>query len=500
MFPMVLAELDRILKTNTLKHIGIKRAVPGFNISIPMLSSLFLIHQREKEITAAAEDPVERYSSETLMDDMMDVGVPAGVDFADTINRMHAESYIGIDENDFYHENRLGAVLVKLFTMIYPTMPGLTMVAYFNQTVDEIESGRKTFELAVEQANKQLQVEGIAVDLTKLKKNYVLGIKKIAMTPAADTSNEKTRDLLSNVIKEREARREKALKLMTKKMADSYYLPVLPLNEQMVKKQINEKFSTNLEVSEIILGDVAMALNILKVANSKSSKKTVGTISHAIMLLGHEELKEVVNRFVSLETIENQAHRQELENNYFSAFMGYRIAVNYLTNSDLKDFEEISICAMIHNFGQIMVLYYYPEAYFEIKGLMEEKQINKRKAARQVIGTTYDNIGVHFARLWGFPFRMIESLQTCYFNRVGKTRDNVLANFPFCATELCAFAGGALDKRQTLRLRELINSLNMFSRQISTLIDQSWSDTVDFSTDHKINLKKKVLSKIAATG
>lgn len=497
---MIRDRLDKVLADSTLKHMGIKKQVPGFNIGIPLLSSVFLIHEREKEISASKANCIERYNSESLMDDLIDIGVSIDINYALIIEQIQNENYICIDENDWYYEKRLGVILIKLFSLIYPTMPGLNMIAYFNQTAEEIESGRKPLELAIEQVNKQLQVEGIALNLSQLNKTYLLGIKKIVLTPSKQTLPQKRKHQLAHVVEDREKKRAEALETISKQMAVRPYLPVLPLNEELVKNQINQKFSTNLDISAIILSDVAMVLNILKAVNLKSSKKKLGSISHAIMLLGHEELKVIVNKFVSLSTIEDPKYLAELENNYFSAFMGYRVAVNYLSKRDIKDFEEISICAMIHNLGQIIVLSYHPDAYFEIKRLMEEKNLNKRKAARKIIGTTFDSVGIYFAEQWGFPFSIVESLKTCYFNRVGKTKDDVLVNFPFCATELCAFAGGVLDRKQTRRLGELINSLNMFSKEIATLIDKAWSDTTRFSSDHGINVKKKLLSKIAATG
>lgn len=500
---MIRKKLDKALADATLKHMGIRKPVPGFNIGIPLLSSVFLIHQREKEVVASNTDKIEeieRYTSETLMDDMMDIGVPININYALVIEQTQNDNYISIDENDWYYEEPLGEILIRLFSIIYPTMTGLGIIAYVNQTAEEVESGKKPLGLAIEQVSNQLQTEGLALDLTQLNQSDLLGIKKIILSPSSQVPPQKRKHLLANVVKEREKKRADALQTISDQMEARPYLPVLPLNEYLIKNKISQKFSTNLDMSEIILSDVAMVLNVLKAANLKSRKKKLGTISHAIMLFGHEELKDIINNFVSLETIVDRRSVAELKNNYLSAFMGYRIAVNYLARRNIKDFEEISICAMIHNLGQIIVLLYHPEAYFEIKYLMDAKNINKRKAARKIIGTTYDNVGIYFAQQWRFPFRIVESLKTCYFNRVGKTQDDVLVNFPFCATELCAFAGGVLDEKQTRRLRELINSLNMFSKEISMLIDKSWSDTTRFSSDHGIRVKKKFLSVIAATG
>lgn len=506
LFFMIRKKLDKALADVTLEHMGIKNPVPGFNIGIPILSSVFLIHQREKEITESKTNRVERYTSESLMDDLMDIGVAVDINYTLVIEQLQNEKYLFIDENDRYHEKRLGAVLIKLFDTIYPTMAGLSIIAYFNQTAEEVESGRKPLELAIAQVSQQLKTEGTVLNLNQarnlnqLDKIDLLGIKKIILTPSQKAQPLTEKNPLTTMLTKRAQKKAEALKTISNQMAAKPYLPILPLNEKLIQHQISQKFSNTLDLSHIILSDVALVLNILKATNLKFPQKKVETISHAIMLLGYEELKDIVTKFESLEIIEERKHLTELQNNYFSAFMAYRIGVNYLSKREIKDFEEISICAMIHNLGQLIVLNYHPEAYFKIKTLMESEKINKRKAAREIIGTTYDNIGIHFAEQWHFSFGIIESLRICYFNRVGKTQDDVLINFPFCATELCAFAGGVLDEKQLLRLRELINSLNMFSKDISTLIDKAWADTIRFSQNHRIRLKKKVLSIIAATG
>ena len=118
---MTRKKLDKALADTTLKLMGIKNPVPGFDIGIPLLSSLFLINQRETEIAASKANRIERYNSETLMDDLMDIGVPVEINDALVIEQIQNENYIFIDEYDWYYEKRLGAILIKLFSLIYRT-------------------------------------------------------------------------------------------------------------------------------------------------------------------------------------------------------------------------------------------------------------------------------------------------------------------------------------------------------------------------------------------
>ncbi len=75
-----------------------------------------------------------------------------------------------------------------------------------------------------------------------------------------------------------------------------------------------------------------------------------------------------------------------------------------------------------------------------------------------------------------------------------------MINLPFCSSELCAFSGGALDGMHKIRLRELINSLNMFSKDIRTLLERSWKEVEEFSKQHNITVNKRLIAQIASTG
>ncbi len=477
---------------------GIHKEVPGFNISIQSLSCILLVHKREEKLTKD-NGSASRYTSETLMDDLGDVGVPMDAGYDEVIQQIHNENYISIDDDDQYYSERLSMVLIKLFNIIYPTMKGFLLIAYFVQTADEIDSGQKTLEEAVGQMNDFLKTNGVSVDLKKMPKGYQLGIKKIALTPPDKIKNKKKKEAFSKLFKERLEKKEKTIDLMNKKMKEMPFLPVLPLNEQFVKQQINRNFSSSSDITDIILSDVAMTINVLKTAN-KNTYRPIATISHAIMLLGHEELKQIINEFPSLKMYDDPDLRRELEYNFICSYMSKCLTKQFGKKKEIKDVEQMCIGSMIHNLGQLLILCYYPEAYFQIKTLLRQMKNNKRKAARHVLGTTYDNIGIYFARKWRLPFITIESLKVCYFNRVGKTKDNLVINLPFCATELCAFSGGILNDMQKIRLRELINSLNMFSRDLTTMMDNAWTETRSFSKKQKITFKKRVLSEIATTG
>ncbi|MCP4117358.1 MAG: HDOD domain-containing protein [Desulfobacteraceae bacterium] len=496
---MVEKELDKVLREQTLDHLGFSPDVPGFNVSIAAFSCIYLIRSREKEIACSEGCALERYTSETLYDELSDIGVVDG-DFDEILCQIKAEEYISVDDEDRYYSGKLSNILVSVLSLVYPTMKGLLLVAYFTQTAEEVKSFRKTLEEAIRQVENILAKQGVGLSLNEISDGDRLGLKKIAFH-LRETVQEVQSGSASfrAIFKERAIKRDKTIDHIAKSMKEKGELPVLPLNGKYLKQQMSRSLYATADISDIIISDVAMTVNLLKMVNQKTKGRSVATVSHAIMLIGHEVMKKRVDEFVTLDDVDDDGLRKELEYIFVSSYMSNSIARNYAIKADVKDTEELCISSMIHNMGQMLVLYYYPEAYHEIKNMIG-KDCSKRKAARNVIGTTYDNIGIHFARQWNFPFITVESLRVCYFNRIGTTKDNLVVNLPFCSAELCAFTGGVLDRKQTVRLRGLINSLNMFSRDLSVLLERAWADVQSFSKKQKIPISKRDLSEIAAAG
>lgn len=496
---MITKQLDKILRNNTLDFIGVKNNVTGFNVGISSLCCVILIKEREDLLASYANNFIERYTSESLLDELIDTGVKVNDGFAAILQQIEQEELVSVDEKDSYHSKNMSSILVQLFDLVYPTMKGLLLIAYFIQTVEEVYSERKSLQEAVNQVNQVLKSQGVAIDLKQLSKKYRTCVNQLSLQIPQSNIND-TNNAFISVLSKRSIQREKTLRFIYNKMQEQGGLPVLSLNNKYLNQIINKIASSTSDLSEIILSDVGMTSNILKIVNQKRKSKSVLTVSHAIMLLGHEQLHKIIKDFKSIDIVTDADQKKELEMIFLSSYMGKTITENFAKKKEVKDIEEVIIGSMLHNLGQMIVLYYHPEAYFKIKKLMKQRKKNKRKASREILGITYDNIGIHFARQWNFHFLTIESLRVCYFNRVGKTKENLMINLPFCSNELCAFSGGVLDGMHKIRLKELINSLNMFSKDILSFIEQSWVDVTFFSKKHNIEINRRLLAQISATG
>jgi hypothetical protein len=54
--------------------------------------------------------------------------------------------------------------MAQLFDRIFPNMPGLNLVAYLGQMIDEVTAGRKSQEDACKQFHQMLDIQGVSVN------------------------------------------------------------------------------------------------------------------------------------------------------------------------------------------------------------------------------------------------------------------------------------------------------------------------------------------------
>ncbi len=159
----IMPQFDEILGNNLDRLLGVRQGIEALPLNIFTVSCLILLATRETEIEGFPYLPPERYTNGSLMKDMSDMNIEHGGDLAAYIAAMGEKGYIRV-END----GRLfpGSPIMKmavLFDRIFPKMPGLNLVAYLGQMIDEVLSSRKTLRTALNQFDQMLNLQGVSL-------------------------------------------------------------------------------------------------------------------------------------------------------------------------------------------------------------------------------------------------------------------------------------------------------------------------------------------------
>jgi hypothetical protein len=158
----IIDKFDRVLK----RHI--RRLLDGSDLDMPpyslnMVAALLVLIEHEKEIIDAPEASPNRYNQASLLRELDEIGIEVDENIALEIQELLKTGYIDIDADETFHPLELSAKFLSLLDTIFPSMPGLSLIAYILQGVEEVMSGRKEMLQAVRQFDETLLTRGESV-------------------------------------------------------------------------------------------------------------------------------------------------------------------------------------------------------------------------------------------------------------------------------------------------------------------------------------------------
>ncbi len=164
----VIDRFNEIFFNHLERLIGSKYGIGELILNPLTISVITLLMERENEIENFASDANDRYTHETLIEDIEDMGVRDDQDKTAVIETMIQKDYIRV-ENDKLIPLKPTASMARLMDLAFPKMPGMNLIAYFVQTLDEVRSDRKDIDSAAFQFDQTLQMQGVSLEKSPQK-------------------------------------------------------------------------------------------------------------------------------------------------------------------------------------------------------------------------------------------------------------------------------------------------------------------------------------------
>jgi len=206
---------------------------------------------------------------------------------------------------------------------------------------------------------------------------------------------------------------EAALNSLRRAIRESPDFPAFAANVQELMVIKENPYNTINTVSRIILRDLSLTTQILKMINTiffQTCQRQVQTISSAVMILGLDRIRDLA---IGLRLFEHFKSSRSL-----SAVMQL-IAISFLTAMQAQELtsrdstrepEELFIIALFFNIGELISAFYFPEKYKEILRLTKKEGLNRKAAALEVLKVTMEDLGLAVLRDWNIPQPMLHSL------------------------------------------------------------------------------------------
>jgi hypothetical protein len=113
---------------------------------------------------------------------------------------------------------------------------------------------------------------------------------------------------------------------------------------------------------------------------------------------------------------------------------------------------------MMHNLGRILSVYYFPEETEEIRKLLELGQFTEDEASRRVLGASYTELGQGVAKSWGFPQKIIGSMNKHLppHSNTPATPDETIRLVACMASDLCSVVVNSDPEEQKKRTADTL--------------------------------------------
>ncbi|CAK0770742.1 eukaryotic-like serine/threonine-protein kinase [Gammaproteobacteria bacterium] len=292
--------------------------------------------------------------------------------------------------------------------------------------------------------------------------------------------------------------KQSVLDFLLRRMRFKMDFPVLSHHIMEINNKVAKADETSVaDLANTILKDYGLTSKLLKLVNSsyyRRSSTKISTISRAVALLGFEQVRTAALGLMLMEHIRNGEQRDELKDGVIASFLNGVIAKDMAEKIKFKEPEEAFICAMFHNLGHLLTIYYFPEEYNEIKELIEKKGINEETATKSVLGLSYKDIGQGIAQAWQFPDKITKSMESLPEKKLAKpsTDTDILRLLSNFSSEL-SNAATSSDEKRPERLQEVTirfsGALPITSKNIDELLRTATTNVRKYSDALSIQLE-----------
>lgn len=190
-------------------------------------------------------------------------------------------------------------------------------------------------------------------------------------------------------------------------------LPVLPDTAEELDRLAGSPVSSHTNIERILAWDPGYAIAIFRyLGNLPQAPKTpVGTLSHAISLLGSRVVRELARGLSRLEESPRSSPDQETRDCYSRACHASVYAYHWGAQRGDGNPGESGMAALVRRCGEMAMWVHFRAHMVKIRGQVTEGQ-NADDAARQVLGFTLDQLNQSLALRWTLPPLAVESLST----------------------------------------------------------------------------------------
>lgn len=209
-----------------------------------------------------------------------------------------------------------------------------------------------------------------------------------------------------------------------------YNVPTVPQIILEVSNLIDNPKTSASILGRMISNDQGLVTKILSIANSPlhGIPRRVATIDFAIVVLGFNQVKNIVMALSMMETFKVVGNRKFDQNKYWThsiltAAAAKRIAddLGYQTSG------EVFTAGLLHDLGIPIIYKFFNKEYKEIINEVSETDISYLEAEEKYLGITHQEIGRYLIDRWNLPVSIADVISYHHNPSLAKTNRELTA-------------------------------------------------------------------------
>ena len=272
---------------------------------------------------------------------------------------------------------------------------------------------------------------------------------------------------------------QSTVQFLLRRMQHKSDFPALSQTMHTINKVLSSDQEGVSSLSNVILRDYALTNKLLRLVNTAYYGRfggTISTISRAVVILGIDTIRNVAITLMLFEHLQNKAQAAHLKDEIVASMFSGIIARELVIRGGVRDAEESFICSMFHSLGRMLVAFYFTEEMQAIARTAEQLGTSEEQAALQVLGVSFEELGIAIARAWHFPEKIIGSMRHLPEERARRpvTEEDRLRLVASLSNDLCQVARNTPAAQRSEKLRGLIdryaNGANLTERVLTQVV------------------------------
>ena len=217
-------------------------------------------------------------------------------------------------------------------------------------------------------------------------------------------------------------------------------LPALPSIVNEALRMLNDPDTSNSDLIKIISKDQSFITKILTIANSPiyGLRREVSTLDFAILVLGFNEIKNIVFAISFIESFRNEQDRYFNQSGFWlHSFLTANVARRICEDLNIKKTGEAFVAGFLHDFG-ISILHRF--LHYEFVQIYNDVATGMSyfDSERSVLNLNHFEIGEILMNKWCLPYILSDAVRY-HHNPSSANVDKELASIVHLADYMCQY-------------------------------------------------------------